>query len=132
MSQENVEIVQRLHAAWNRGGIQEALALIDPEIEVETKLGGLNDGSYRGHRGVFQVLEDFWSQFDDPGSDVRECNPAGEHVFTSVLFHGRGKRSGIEVEMWQWQVWTLRNGKAVRWQLFSNRDEALEAAGLSE
>jgi uncharacterized protein len=132
MSQENVELVQRLYEAWNRDDYPDALALIDPEIEVEARLGALNDGTFRGHPGLFQLLEDFWRQFDDPIIDVKECIPAGEHVVTSVLCHGRGKGSGIEVEWWQWQVWTLRDGKAVRWQVFSSRREALKAAGLPE
>jgi hypothetical protein len=34
--------------------------------------------------------------------------------------------------MWHHHVWTLRDGKVVRWQMFLNGEEALEAAGLSE
>ena len=30
------------------------------------------------------------------------------------------------------QVWTMRDGKAVRCQVFAQREEALEAVGLSE
>jgi ketosteroid isomerase-like protein len=30
------------------------------------------------------------------------------------------------------QLWTFRDGKVVRGQAFSDREEALEAAGLSE
>jgi hypothetical protein len=29
-------------------------------------------------------------------------------------------------------VWTLQDGRLVRWLGFTDRDEALEAAGLSE
>ena len=132
MSRENVEIVRHLYAAWNRGDYPSALALIDPEIEVEGMAGGLNEGTYRGHAGLSKLLEDFWNQFDDRRSEVEECIPAGDNVFTSVLFHGRGRGSGIDVEMRQWQVWTLRDGKAVRWRYFAARQEALEAAGLKD
>jgi ketosteroid isomerase-like protein len=132
MSEENVEIVRHLFAAWNRGDYPSALALIDPEIEVEPRFSGLNQGTYRGHAGLYKVLEDFWNQFDDRRSEVEECIPAGDDVFASVLHHARGRGSGVDVEMRQYQVWTLRDGKVVRWRYFADREEALEAAGLSE
>jgi ketosteroid isomerase-like protein len=45
---------------------------------------------------------------------------------------GKGKGSGVEVEASFAGVWTVREGRVVRWDLYSNQDEALEAAGLSE
>jgi ketosteroid isomerase-like protein len=50
----------------------------------------------------------------------------------TVHYYGRGKASGVEVEMRHWHVWTLRDGKAVRWRVLNARGEALEAVGLSE
>jgi hypothetical protein len=46
--------------------------------------------------------------------------------------YARGKTSGVEVDMRHWHVWTLRDGKAVRWRVLSTRAEALEAVGMSE
>jgi ketosteroid isomerase-like protein len=133
MSEENVEIVRGLYGAWNRGDYAAALALIDPEVDIESaRHGSLAKGTYRGHPGLYQLLEDFWNQFDDRRSTVEETAPAGDDVFVSVLFRGRGRGSGIEVEMRHWHVWTLRTGRIVRWRLFSTRREALEAAGLQE
>jgi len=45
---------------------------------------------------------------------------------------GRGKGSGVEVSEENFCVFTLREGKIVRQQMFRHRAEALEAAGLSE
>jgi hypothetical protein len=42
----------------------------------------------------------------------------------------RGKSSGVEVDMRNWQIFTLRGGRVVRYRLFSTREQALEAAGL--
>jgi uncharacterized protein len=130
-SDANVEIVRRIFGAWNRGDNAAALALIDPEIEIEARHESFHAGTYRGHRGMYELLQDFWSRFDDRRSDVKELIPEGNDVVVSVLFHGRGKSSGIEVEMSHWQVWTVRDGKIVRWRTFATRQEALEAAGLA-
>ena len=45
---------------------------------------------------------------------------------------GQGKASGIAVEQQFAMVWTMREGRAVAMVLYRTRDEALEAAGLTE
>ena len=158
MPEENVEIVRDLFDAWNRGDLDalfreagygidsdrtppaselenfsDVLAVYDPEVEIQSPPGGLNAGTYHGHEGLLKLMYEFWSQFDERRSELKECAPAGgDRVITTVFHHARGKLSGVEVEMWQHHVWTLRDGKVVRWQMFVNREEALEAAGLSE
>jgi ketosteroid isomerase-like protein len=131
MSQENVELVRRMYEGWNRSGGVPALELIDPGIEVDV-VGGLGHGTYRGHAGFSDVLETFWGAFEDHHIEVEECLPAGDDVVVTVHYYGRGKTSGVEVDMRHWHVWTLRDGKAVRWRVLSTRSEALEAVGRSE
>jgi ketosteroid isomerase-like protein len=132
MSQENVEIVRAMNESWNRGEAESALARIDPEIEVHVADGGLFDGSYHGHAGLRKLLTGFWGLFKEFRTEVEEYLPAGDKVVVSVHHHGRGIQSGVEVDMRHWQVWTLREGKACRWQIFSSKQAAFEVAGLSE
>lgn len=44
----------------------------------------------------------------------------------------RGKASGASVDWSYWHVFTLRHGKVLRWEWFTDRTEAREAAGLGE
>ena len=53
-------------------------------------------------------------------------------VFTENVVAGRGTGSGVPVELRYWSVLWVAEGKLARRQVFWNRDEALEAAGLSE
>ena len=131
MSEENVEIVRRMFDAWNRGNYEDGQKTIDADVEVEVDLGFDVDGKYLGHAGLAELLE-FWNAFGSFRSDVEELIPSGEDVFTTVLHHGMGKSSGIKVEMRNWQVFTLRGGKIVRYRLLGTRVKALKAAGLSE
>jgi ketosteroid isomerase-like protein len=125
-------MVRRLYATWNSDDRWAVLSLVDPEIEAVVT-GAVNDGTYRGLAGMRQLLEEFWSQFEDPHTEVVEYIEAGDEVLASVIHRGRGKGSGVEVEMSQWQAFTLRNGVVVRWRLFSaTRAEALEAVGLED
>jgi ketosteroid isomerase-like protein len=49
-----------------------------------------------------------------------------------VRNYGRGKRSGVPVEMLQAHVWTLHDGKLRRLHVYGSRAEGLKAAGLRE
>ena len=131
MSQENVEIVRRMLDDWNRGNSEDGLKRVDADVVVEVDLGFDVDGKYLGHAGLGELLK-FWGAFGSFHSEIEELIPSGADVFIAVLHQGTGKRSGVEVEMRNWQVFTLRGGKVVRYRLFRTRRQALKAAGLSE
>jgi ketosteroid isomerase-like protein len=137
MSQENVELVRRINEAFNRGDFEPMFALADPppEFEYVPPLAGGPDlvGVQQGRGGFRRVVEGFWDEFDDPHIELHEVIDAGDQVFISATFRGRGKHSGAETSMGPlWAVWGVRDGRVVRWQGFTNRDAALEAAGLRE
>ena len=65
--------------------------------------------------------------------DLKSTSPGGRgSVLTIERNLQRGKRSGVGVDMQTLFVMDVRNGKVVRWQGFASKEEALEAAGLSE
>jgi ketosteroid isomerase-like protein len=43
-----------------------------------------------------------------------------------------GQTTGVMIAALVAHVWTIRGGKVVRFETFGSREEALEAAGLSE
>jgi ketosteroid isomerase-like protein len=54
-------------------------------------------------------------------------------VVVGVLrYGGRAKLSGVETDETLGVVFTIRDGKIARGREYSTRDQALEAAGLSE
>ena len=62
--------------------------------------------------------------------DVVELFDAGDHVITVLNYRGRGRASGIEVEMAHMAgAWTIRQGQVVRVAWFRTRAEALAAIG---
>jgi ketosteroid isomerase-like protein len=56
----------------------------------------------------------------------------GEAVLALGTLRGHLHDSGMEVTAPHGQVWTFRDGRAVRMEWFNDRDRALEAAGLAE
>jgi len=134
MSQENVELIRSGYEAFNRGdidGVVTALAAPDCEFITAGRLPGVED-VYRGPEGFRRFVSFFWETFDDAQVEVHELIDAGDQLLATVTNHGRGKQSGADVHWTTWNVWTIRDGKVVRGQAFTSREEALEGAGLSE
>src|SRR5262245_35238920 len=133
MSQENVEVVRRGYESFNRGDIDDVVGLLAPDFEyVASGLVPGVGGVYRGAEGLRRFAETFWREFDDPRIEVHELIDAGDRVVASTTLQGHGKQSGAETSWGVCQVWTVREGSAVRGQGFANRAEALEAVGLNE
>jgi ketosteroid isomerase-like protein len=135
MSEENVEIVRRMNQALNRGNPEVAVPLLDPDVEWEENnpvWPGL-DSVYRGHTGVARWLKEAvfepWQSFEN---EVLDYTDLGDHVLMLSHLRGKGRWSGIEVDMPIYNLFTMRGDKIVRRRIYQDRDAALKAAGQSE
>jgi ketosteroid isomerase-like protein len=134
MSQENMEIIRNAFAAFDRDDIEGVLRLCDEDIVIRQppELPGASPEQH-GHSGVLEAFAIWPEQWDDFRIEILKIAPArGGKVFANTRTRGRGKQSGIEVEMDVSFVFTLRDAKISEWRLFVQEDQALEAAGLSE
>jgi uncharacterized protein len=132
MSQENVELVRGGHEAFARGDVDAVLGGLDPEIEVRPPREFPGEDSYHGHAGFLAYSERWVGSWEEYRLIPEEFIDAGDRVVVAYRAVGRGKGSGIEVETRMAHVWTIREGKAVRLEMFRTPAEALEAAGLRE
>jgi ketosteroid isomerase-like protein len=134
MSEENVEVVRTAIAAFDRGDFEDVLRLCDEDIVISQppELPGA-PAEQHGHRGVLEAYAVWPEQWDDYRIELLRIAAApGGKVFVTMRTSGRGKQSGVEVEMDFSFVFTVRDGKITEWRLFVQEDQALEAAGLSE
>ena len=134
MSQENVEIVRHAFDAFGRGDIERLLRVCDEKIVI-TQPAELLDAPFTkmyGHTGVLEALAIWPEQWDDYRVETLEilADP-GDHVVVATRQSGRGRQSGVKVEMDFTFVFTMRDEKINEWRLFLHEAEALEAAGLS-
>ena len=132
MSEENVELARSGYEAYARGDLEAVLALLDSAIEVRPEQEAMGEDFYRGHEGFLKYVERWLEPWDEYRLIPEQFIDAADKVFVTYRAVGRGKGSGIEVESRWGHLWTIRDGKAVRLEIFSKPDEALEAAGLSE
>lgn len=136
MSGENVEIVRRLFDATARQDVETVFALYDPEIEWDTSRAALGllieGGVFRGHEGVRRFLRKYNEAWEQMRYEIHELIDAGDQVVSVVNNLGRGRVSGVEVELQMPGVWTIRDGRIVRAAFFTTRAEAVAAAGVEE
>jgi uncharacterized protein len=132
MSRENVELVRRCFDLFGRGEMETLLRCVDPDIETVEPPEIPGSTSYRGHSGLALAYRHWASQWDDFRVEVEELIDAGSDVVAVTRHHGTGRASGARVGGLVAYVFTVRDGKLARMQIFNTRAEALEAAGLPE
>jgi ketosteroid isomerase-like protein len=77
-------------------------------------------------------LERWASEFEELTVTIEEIIDAGDQVVVVAHHRGRGRQSGVKVDTRFYEVYTVRDGKVARVDEYSEWEEALEAAGLSE
>jgi ketosteroid isomerase-like protein len=132
MSQENVETVRDVYEALNRRDWDAVFRDAYPDFVVQLPEAGMNVGSFQGRDGLVKLFENYSEAFDFFHIEPEEFFEADEQVVVFVRIPARGRGSGAEVGLRSAHVWTMRATKAARLEVFPDRREALQAAGLSE
>jgi ketosteroid isomerase-like protein len=129
MSQENVELVRR--------GIQSVetfWTLLDEHVVWDLRAYPVLDldGVYVGRDAVIKASRHYWGTWHEYRLDAEQFIDAGSSVVIAVRERGRGRGSGAPFDQRWAQVWTFSRGQIIRWELFPETAQALEAVGLSE
>jgi ketosteroid isomerase-like protein len=132
VSQENVDIVRNLMDAYLRGDFGTVFTIFHPDVEFRPPpefpdfevCHGVDEmnRSFRMWTGSWETLRFGATDYVD----------AGEKVLVVHHQWGKVKGTGVEVETDVFNLFTLRAGRVVRFDMFFKRDPALEAAGLAE
>jgi ketosteroid isomerase-like protein len=133
MSEENVEIVRRWVRATNAGNFDDAAEIVTPDFEMTesaklpgaAKVSGLDEA-----RTYWLGWKRNWSEWDWREEEITELSP--DKVLLIATLWLRGLRSGIPVERRWAYIFEIRDGKLARQAGDEDREQALEAARLSE
>jgi len=132
MSDENVEVVRRAWEAWGRGDMGALFDFYDPKVEWDMTHSYVPDmGLFHGHDGIREFFREWRAFFEEYYAEAEEFVDAGDSVIVRVRQGGRGRASTVNVEMpAYWQVYTLRDGRAVRVAIYREEGDARDAAGI--
>jgi len=127
MTPTDSEVVRALWDAWERRDTPAMFELYREDIVwdmTRSQVPGM--GVYHGFEGVRQFFEEWLGTFERFYARPEEFADAGDHIVVRVRQGGRGKESGVDVEMpVYWQSFWLRDGKIERIEIHRDRDEAM-------
>ena len=136
MSQENVEVVRGIYDAVARRDDVTPFDVYAEDIVWDlsnTRRAALGmKPVYRGHEGVRLFWRESLSVFGEVDLEVAELMDADDKVLAVIREREIGRASGVPVDTTHLAVWTLADGKVTQMQVFDDRQQALEAAGLSK
>jgi len=136
MGQDHIDWIKRGIEAFNRGDWDTALEGIAEDVVWTAFLARLDgEKSIYGH----EALKRTWTAQRDAlggesykveAQDFRDLGAGA--VLVPIRITARGTGSGVPLEIEYVQLWTFRQGLAVRIDIYADVAEALEDAGLSE
>jgi len=125
----NGDIVRGLYEAFGRGDVPGVLGALDESIEWTEAEGFPYGGTFHGHQGVlenvFMKLGTEWENWTAVPSKIVED---GDEVVALGTYTGKFLATGKSISVPYAHAWTLRGGKAVRFQQYT--DTAVVAKAL--
>jgi ketosteroid isomerase-like protein len=116
------------YAAFNRGDIDAAVKVLDPNVEWSEPKEFPGGGTYHGIDGAKRYLAQSRAGADEVISEPEQFIFTGDRIVVFVHARVRPKGSNAWQDIRLADVYTFRNGKAVQMRAFSNREEALRWA----
>jgi ketosteroid isomerase-like protein len=121
MRDSYVDQLRRGYEALNRGDVSVVLELLDHDIEWHKPAPSPDAGSHRGRDSFERFFRGWIESFDGFRVEPEAVVERGARLIAVVRQSGRG----VEVEARLAHVWTVEDGKAIRWEAVPDPDEAL-------
>jgi len=134
MSQENVEATKLAVEAFNRGNLEGLEKLYAADAVLQDLQNAPDQPvTAEGVEAIRQTLDLWAAAFDELRVDIEEYIDGPDAVICAAHWQGQGRKSGVSIDVHQFDLYEFREGSVVRAVLgFRSKNEALEAAGLSE
>jgi uncharacterized protein len=131
MSRADVDALREVYEEWAQGNWRRRFDVYAPDMEWgwSDEFPGL-EGVARDPAERSDRLRQWLSEWENWRVEGERFITHGDFVVVLTRYRGRGKGSGAAVDTTGAHLWTLRDGKAIRLEIYSSREKALEAAGL--
>ena len=126
MSQADVQAIRDLYEAFGRKDLPAMLAMLHPQVEFSQSpllpWGGIYRGQEEASRFFITLAEHVDSRIE-----VDDIIDAGEHIVALGHSRGRVRANGQAFEVAIAHVWTMRQGKALRFENYLDIPTMLRA-----
>ena len=128
-----MEIAERANDAFNRRAVDAFMEYVTSDVEFNSAMSGtVAGGSLRGREGVEALFADIRDTWEEHRMVIEEIRDLGERILGLGRLEGRGKASGVSVDVPFAIISDLRDGKMWRSRTYLDHGEALRAAGLED
>ncbi len=132
MQSENVELVMSLYRCWGAENESSApLELLAEDFEYVNPPYAVHPGTRHGKQGWLAADANLSDSFESWVHEPGEVSEHGDKVLVITTFRARGRGSSVDLEKYEPHVWTVRDGKVLRFEWFNDRDEAMRAVGAA-
>jgi ketosteroid isomerase-like protein len=129
MSREDVDLVRRGYAEFNETGAMPD-HMIHPDAVFDATRVMPDMGVVRGSASFLAGVREYAASFDDFHTEVEEILDADDQLVVSIRDSGRLEGSDSLISNRFVHVLTLRDQKVLRLDVYLDKADALEAAGL--
>jgi uncharacterized protein len=131
MEAENTKLVKDAYAAFQRGDIQAVLATLSDDVEWQAVIGteGVvpTSGLRRGRAGVGEFFQQLSTSTTFEAFEPREFIAQGDQVAVIGRYKGKALPTGKLYDSEWVMVFTVRNGKVVRFREFADSRQLVAA-----
>ena len=126
-----MEAIRRMYNRWE----QERTFNPDdfhPEFQMRPAFSDVEGHSYEGYDGYKSWREEMDQFVEADRYEPEDFVDLGDHVLVTGTWYVTSKITGAPVQASHPHLWTFRDGKPWRWEIYPSKAEALEAAGRRE
>ena len=127
-----MEIVRQGFVAWEAGDLPANLRLVHEDVVCCRMAPLIDPQAYEGIDGYIEFAREWMEPYEDFHLQPTEYIDAGESVVVEVAQEGRLAGSKQVMQGTFWFLMKVHDGKLMRFEIYGERPQALEAAGLRE
>jgi hypothetical protein len=131
MSREKFETVRKVLAALNERDVDGYLTCCTEDVELVPATVAI-EGGYTGRSGIQRFFVDLRDAAPDIQVEIERLEAFGQNVIAFERGSASGRASEVRGDLAFTTVYEFAGPRIRRIQVFLNREEALQAAGLGD
>ena len=129
MTHANVDALRRGYEALNRGDLSVVLELLDEDLEWHEPDPSPEAGTHHGRDSFERFFRGWIESFEEFRIEPEHVVERDQELIAVVRQTGRGRSSGVQIAARLAHVWTVLDGRAIRWESVADPDQALSRRG---
>ena len=132
MSQFQRETLRARYKATSKRHLGAVFDDVHPDFELKTADRVPGAGTYHGAEAATQFFADLVEPFEEVTYEPQQFFERGDQIvgLPERPLPAPGRSAVVENQVGA--LWTIRDGKPARCEMFPQREQALEAAGMSD